>query len=129
MTDDRTLHHVVIDCRDPAALAAFYADLIGVPIVWQEEDWVVIATNDRSSGIAFQLAPDHQPPQWPDPDHQQQLHLDIMVDDIEVAEPQVLELGARRLSRGKRVYADPQGHTFCLIRRPEWAAPVGDKRG
>ncbi len=51
------LHHVVIDCPDPAALAAFYAELVGLPITWQEDDWVVIAESDKSSGIAFQLAP------------------------------------------------------------------------
>ncbi len=123
------LHHVVIDCPDPAALAAFYAELIGLPIAWKEDDWVVIAKNDRSSGIAFQLAPDHQPPQWPDPDHPQQFHLDIMVDDLDAAEPQVLRLGARRLSGGDRVYADPADHPFCLIRRPTWADPIGDTSG
>jgi len=120
------LHHVVIDCPDPARLAAFYAELLGLPIVWQEDDWVVIANDDQSSGIAFQLAPDHQPPQWPDHEHPQQFHLDVMVDDLEAAEPRVLQLGARRLVRGDRVFADPAGHPFCLIRRPAWAKPVGD---
>jgi hypothetical protein len=36
----------------------------------------------------------------------------------------VLELGARRLSAGDHVYADPAGHPFCLIPRPTWAPPV-----
>lgn len=119
------LHHVVIDCPSPAALANFYSELIGLPVVWQEDDWVVIANDDKSSGVAFQLAPDHRPPQWPDPDHPQQFHLDIMVDDLEAADLQVRELGARRLSQWGRVYADPAGHPFCLIRRPDWAEPVG----
>ncbi len=49
-----------------------------------------------------------------------------MVDDIDAAEPQILKLGAERLSRGDdcRVYADPAGHPFCLIVRPSWAAPI-----
>jgi catechol 2,3-dioxygenase-like lactoylglutathione lyase family enzyme len=126
------LHHVVIDCPDPAALAAFYAELIGLRIVWQADDWVVIAENDTSSGIAFQLAPDLQPPRWPDPDRPQQFHLDVMVDDVGAAEPLVLELGAQRLSGGEngfRVYADPAGHPFCLVPRPAWAAPIGDTPG
>jgi hypothetical protein len=25
---------------------------------------------------------------------------------------------------GDNVYADPAGHPFCLIRRPEWAPPI-----
>jgi hypothetical protein len=105
-------------------LAAFYSELVGLPVTYRSDDWVVIATNDTSSGIAFQLAPDHQPPEWPNPERPQQFHLDVMVDDVEVAEPQVLRLGARRISSESRVYADPAGHPFCLIPRPAWAAPI-----
>jgi catechol 2,3-dioxygenase-like lactoylglutathione lyase family enzyme len=118
------LHHVVIDCPDPAALAAFYAELLGLPVTYRSADWVVIAENDTTSGIAFQLAPDHQRPRWPDPAAPQQFHLDVMVDDLAEAEPRVLELGARRLAAGDHVYADPAGHPFCLIPRPKWAAPI-----
>jgi catechol 2,3-dioxygenase-like lactoylglutathione lyase family enzyme len=118
------LHHVVIDCPDPAALAAFYSELLGLPVTYRSADWVVIARNDTTSGIAFQLAPDHQPPRWPDPERPQQFHLDVMVDDVAAAEPRVIELGARLLSAGDHVYADPAGHPFCLIPRPEWASPI-----
>ena len=121
------LHHVVIDCPDPAGLAAFYSELLGLPITYRSDGWVVIAENDTTSGIAFQLAPDHRPPTWPDPDRPQQYHMDVMVDDVDAAEPLVLRLGARRLSAGTdpyRVYADPAGHPFCLIPRPTWAPPV-----
>jgi hypothetical protein len=72
--------------------------------------------------LAFQLAPDHQPPQWPDRERPQQCHLDVMVDDIDTAEPLVLALGAKRLS--EHVFEDPAGHPFCIIPRPSWAAPV-----
>ncbi|MGH3714835.1 MAG: VOC family protein [Micromonosporaceae bacterium] len=119
------LHHVVIDCADPAALAEFYSELLGLPVTYRSEDWVVIAENDTSSGIAFQLAPDHQPPRWPDPDQPQQYHMDVMVDDLAAARPQVLALGASLLSSDTDVYADPAGHPFCLIRRPKWAPPIG----
>lgn len=61
------LHHVIVDCPDPAALAAFYSELLGLPITWQEYDFVVVSRDDTSSGIAFQLAPSLQQPQWPDP--------------------------------------------------------------
>jgi catechol 2,3-dioxygenase-like lactoylglutathione lyase family enzyme len=126
------LHHVIVDCPDPAALAAFYAELLGLPITWQEDDFVVVAADDTSSGIAFQRAPDLQPPQWPDPSRPQQIHFDIMVDDVQAAEPRVLALGARRLASqdgGYRVYADPAGHPFCLIPRPAWAPPIGATPG
>jgi len=117
------LHHVVLDCREPAALAAFYSELLGQPVTYRSDDWVVVAANDASSGLAFQLAPDHQPPTWPDPAVPQQYHLDVMVEDVEAAGPRVLALGASELD-GEDVYADPAGHPFCLIKRPGWAPPI-----
>ncbi|GAA1653449.1 VOC family protein [Kribbella alba] len=113
---------MAIDCPDPAALARFYSELTGLAITYESEDWVVIAENDKSSGVAFQLAPDHQRPQWPDPARPQQFHFDVMVDDVGEAEPQVVALGARKLS--DHVFEDPAGHPFCLITRPGWAAPI-----
>jgi hypothetical protein len=67
----------------------------------------------------------------PDPSEPQQIHFDVMVDDLDTAGPRVLALGARRLaSAGDRaqVYADPAGHPFCLIPRPGWAAPIDGSR-
>jgi catechol 2,3-dioxygenase-like lactoylglutathione lyase family enzyme len=126
------LHHVIVDCPDPAALAACYSELLGLPITWQEADFVVISQDNTTSGIAFQLAPGHQPPQWPDPARPQQMHFDVMVDDVAAAELRVQALGARRLPGGESrspVYADPAGHPFCLIPRPGWAEPIGDAPG
>jgi catechol 2,3-dioxygenase-like lactoylglutathione lyase family enzyme len=117
-------HHIVIDCPDPRVLASFYAELIGLPITYESEDWVVIAENDHTSGFAFQQVADHRPPRWPDPDHPQQFHLDVMVDDLDAGGAAVVELGATRLSAGEHVYADPAGHPFCLIQRPSWAPPI-----
>jgi catechol 2,3-dioxygenase-like lactoylglutathione lyase family enzyme len=116
------LHHVVIDCPDPAGLASFYSELLGLPITYRSVDWVVIAPDETTSGIAFQLAHDYQPPRWPDPQHPQQFHLDVMVDDVDEAGLRVLALGAIRLNGD--VYADPTGHPFCLIPRPQWAPPI-----
>src|SRR3984885_652826 len=86
------LHHVVLDCPDPAALAAFYSRLLGQPITYQSDDWVVVAANDASSGLAFQLAPGHRRPSWPDNAVPQQLHLEIMVEDVAASAPLVLAL-------------------------------------
>jgi catechol 2,3-dioxygenase-like lactoylglutathione lyase family enzyme len=122
------LHHLVIDCPDPRGLAQFYARLLGQPVTFAEDDFVVVSRDDHTSGLAFQLAPDFVAPTWPDPGTPQQMHLDVMVDEVDAAEAAVLALGARRLSgpgAGSRVYADPAGHPFCLIPRPVWAEPVG----
>ncbi len=117
------LHHVVLDCREPAVAAAFYSRLLEQPIIYLTSDWVVVAPNDTSSGLAFQRASGHQTPTWPDPAVSQQVHLDIMVEDPAAAGPCVLAMGATKLN-GENVYADPAGHPFCLIPRPDWAPPL-----
>lgn len=111
------LECVVLDCPDPKALADFYAQLIGGKVTVEEEDWVTLSTA-HGAHLAFQLAPDHQPPAWPDPARPQQFHLDLRVRDLDEAQEQALGIGARLLddtsSRTFRVYADPAGHPFCL---------------
>jgi catechol 2,3-dioxygenase-like lactoylglutathione lyase family enzyme len=121
------LHHVILDCPDPAALAEFYSRLLGNPITYRDEDFAVVSTSDRASGLAFQRAPDHAAPTWPDPAVPQQIHLDVMVEDVAAASAEVLALGATALA-GPGVFADPAGHPFCLIPRPHWAPalPAGD---
>lgn len=118
------LHHVVLDCPEPATLATFYARVLGQPVTYRSDDFWVVAQDHTTSGLAFQRAAAHRRPTWPQPDVPQQLHLDVMVDDVEVAGAAVVELGAQRLAGGDGVYADPAGHPFCLVARPAWAAPV-----
>src|SRR4051794_28039218 len=111
------LHSVVLDAPDAHALATFYAELLGMEVKGSPgDDWVVVT--GAGHRLAFQQAPDLQPPDWPDPDRPQQFHLDVYVRDIDEAEPKALALGARRLpgeGGDFRVYADPVGHPFCLV--------------
>jgi catechol 2,3-dioxygenase-like lactoylglutathione lyase family enzyme len=117
-------HHLIVDCPDPAASARFWSAVLGDPITYADDDFVVVSADTTTSGLAFQRAPGHRPPSWPDPAVPQQMHLDVMVDDLAAAGAAVLGLGARRLP-GDHVFADPAGHPFCLIKRPGWADPVG----
>ncbi|CAL9479191.1 hypothetical protein SUDANB176_03012 [Streptomyces sp. enrichment culture] len=108
---------VVLDCPDPRALAGFYTALVGGTVV-EEKDWVDLKV-PGGPVLAFQAAPGHVPPRWPAPDHSQQFHLDLTVEDLDAAEKEVLALGAKPLdaedrARTWRVYADPAGHPFCL---------------
>ena len=112
------LHHLILDCPDPRTLAEFYSRLLDQPITYDDGDFVVVAAHDRTSGLAFQRAADHQPPTWPSPDVPQQMHLDVMVEDPATAGEEVLQLGAVRLEGD--VYADPAGHPFCLS---TWGVP------
>jgi catechol 2,3-dioxygenase-like lactoylglutathione lyase family enzyme len=117
------LHHIVLDCPDPALLAAFYSALLGQPVTHKSEDFCVVAEHERASGLGFQRAPDYRPPTWPNPESSQQIHLDVMVDDVATAAEAVMRLGARPLMT-PGIYADPAGHPFCLVPRPDWATSV-----
>ena len=112
------LHGVVIDCLDPQSLAAFYAELLGMILVQDEPDWVVMGEAPDRPGVAFQRVPELAPSTWPSGDRPQYRHFDVAVADLDEAEKQVLALGARQLGGGGagfRVYADPAGHPFCLV--------------
>jgi predicted enzyme related to lactoylglutathione lyase len=106
----------VIDCPDPSALAAFY----GTMLDWKVEsstDWADIRA-DYGMCISFQQVQDYAPPQWPGQEHPQQMHVDVVVDDLDAGEAAVLELGATKHPHQPgttfRVFLDPAGHPFCL---------------
>lgn len=106
---------VTLDAPDAAALARFYAGLMGMEVTYDGPEGSLIAGGGKS--VMFQQVSDYNPPRWPDPAHPQQGHLDIVVDDLDTGEVTALELGASRLDGGGetfRVFADPAGHPFCL---------------
>jgi hypothetical protein len=111
------LYEVVFDCPDPRALGAFYAELTGLEVKYDSDDWVTLGRGDDVR-VAFQQVAAYKPPQWPDPEHPQHAHLDVFVADLDEAEPKVLKLGATMLAAepDNRVYADPAGHPFCLCK-------------
>jgi catechol 2,3-dioxygenase-like lactoylglutathione lyase family enzyme len=120
------LQCVVLDCTDPRQLAEFYRSLLGGVVNQPDRRWALgegWATLHSPSGLvlAFQRVADYRPPQWPDPAMPQQFHLDFGVTDLDRAQEEVLAAGATLLdggsdSRSWRVYADPAGHPFCLVR-------------
>ncbi|MEV7022988.1 VOC family protein [Kitasatospora sp. NPDC093558] len=117
------LQCLVLDCPDPAALARFYAGLLGGEVDRPDPRWTLgdgWSTQHLEGGmvLCFQRVADHRPPRWPDPEHPQQAHLDVDVEDLDTAEREVLALGAVRLRDvgGWRIFADPAGHPVCLIR-------------
>jgi predicted enzyme related to lactoylglutathione lyase len=106
----------VIDCPDPGALARFYGTLLD----WKVDvsaDWADIRA-DSGQCISFQQVEGYRPPQWPSQETPQQMHIDVIVDDLDVAEAAVLELGATKHEHQPgttfRVFLDPAGHPFCL---------------
>ncbi|MGW0790452.1 VOC family protein [Streptomyces sp. NPDC002911] len=120
------LQCVVLDCPAPARLAGFYAAVLGGEADRPDTRWALDenwATVHTPSGpvLCFQRVEEFLPPRWPDPAHPQQFHLDFGVPDLDRAQEQVLALGATVLDGGTvarswRVFADPAGHPFCLVR-------------
>lgn len=112
-----TLMGVMIDCPDAKELGAFYSQLLGKPVTY-EGDGMAMIGNDGEQPVLFQQVTDYTPPRWPDPAYPQQLHLDVMVDDLDDAERAALAIGATRLEGGGttfRVFADPANKPFCLV--------------
>jgi hypothetical protein len=107
----------VMDCPDAGALARFYAEILG----WKVEardDWADIKPEDGGNCISFQQVENFRAPSWPGQDVPQQMHLDVMVRDLDEAEAEVLRLGATKPEHQPgttfRVLLDPAGHPFCL---------------
>jgi catechol 2,3-dioxygenase-like lactoylglutathione lyase family enzyme len=107
---------VVIDCPDAAALAAFYGSLLD----WKvdaRDGWADIRA-DYGQCFSFQQVADYSPPKWPAQQIPQQMHIDVIVDDLDAGEAAVLGLGATKHEYQPgttfRVFLDPAGHPFCL---------------
>lgn len=108
-----------IDCPDPAALADFYAALLGMRRLASAPDGSVVAITDGAQRLAFMRVPDYVAPTWPEPGQSQQMHLDVSVTDLDAAVPRAVALGAREATHQQdpsrwRVLIDPAGHPFCL---------------
>ena len=107
---------IVIDCPDPGVLATFY----GAMLDWKTDirpDWGEVRA-EYGQCITFQQVQDYTPPTWPAQQVPQQMHLDVIVDDLDAAEAAVLALGATKHEyqpgTSFRVFLDPAGHPFCL---------------
>jgi catechol 2,3-dioxygenase-like lactoylglutathione lyase family enzyme len=120
-----TLTAAVLGTPDPPGLARFYQRLLDWPLRDDTDEWATLRPADGSTGLSFQLEADHVPPVWPpEPGTQQmQLHLDILVDDLEGACAVAEDAGATPAGGHEdddeivRVYRDPAGHPFCLFVR------------
>lgn len=106
----------VLDCPDPASLGYFYGTMLGWTVD-ASQDWVDIRS-DIGQCLSFQLVEDYRRPTWPSQVAPQQMHLDVVVDDLDIGENAVLELGAVKSDHQPgttfRVFLDPAGHPFCL---------------
>jgi len=111
---------IVLDSPDARELGAFYQRLLGWDVGADEPEWVTLRAPDGSTGLSFQSEPAYVRPKWPsDSEHQQMMiHLDIEVDDLDIAGRHAIGAGAVlagfQPQEKVRVYLDPAGHPFCL---------------
>jgi catechol 2,3-dioxygenase-like lactoylglutathione lyase family enzyme len=111
----------VLGAPDPRALGAFYARLLDWTVVDNQPGWVMVRPPAGGTGLSFQHEADYVAPVWPPVPGEQQMmsHLDIAVDDLDVAVAWAVEAGATladyQPQEDVRVLLDPAGHPFCLF--------------
>ena len=113
---------LVVDCRDPEALASFWSAVLDYRVLSREDGAVEIGPEAGFGGpaptLVFGPVPDPTPGKL-------RLHIDVNPTDRDQdAElERLLGLGATRADVGQtgdeswHVLADPEGNHFCLLRR------------
>jgi len=114
-----------IEAPDPSALARFYFQLLGWPVVHEEPGTTILSPPNGPIYVVFQEASNYQRPVWPPGPGEQRpmMHFDFQVDDLESAIDEAIELGAtvaeHQPQQHVRVLFDPAGHPFCLCREQD----------
>ena len=107
-------YSVVVDSRDPAALARFWGEVLGYVIVHEAPDEVVIVSPSQTGpGLVFGTAPEVKV-------GKNRLHIDLNPSDQAAEVERIVGLGARRVDIGQGtqpwvVLADPEGNEFCVL--------------
>lgn len=117
------ISELVINCRDPSRLAAFWCEVLGYAELERDAGSIEIGPADTGFGglqptIVLSAHPEPTPGLL-------RLHFDVSPvgcdQDAELA--RLLAAGARPADVGQRgdegwhVLADPEGNEFCLLRR------------
>jgi len=112
---------LVVDCRDPESLAAFWAAVLDYRVLSSEEDEVEIGPEAGFGGpaptLVFGRVADPTPGKL-------RLHIDVSPTDRDQDDElqRLLDLGARPADVGQtgeeswHVLQDPEGNEFCLLR-------------
>ncbi len=118
--------YTALDCDNPIELADFYSKITGWPVEplgdFPPEDvtWLELLDDNGFTKMAFQLIDNYQKPTWPTGGLPQQAHMDFHARDLDIAEKQLLEIGAVKAEYQPkphrfRIYLDLAGHPFCIV--------------
>jgi len=112
---------IQIDSTDPERLAAFWTVVLGVGIegrLGSPPQFVNLHKQYPDAPfVSFQRVPEPKVVK-------NRVHMDIVVDDVEIATSRIVQLGGRRRRPDAdfdeygfcwRTMADPEGNEFCLI--------------
>jgi predicted enzyme related to lactoylglutathione lyase len=112
------LHHIVIDTYDLPALARFWTQALGWPVLSEREREIVIGPDVNAPvGICFMPVTDAKTVK-------NRVHVDLTTsaEDRDQEIERLIGLGARRVDVGQTgkeswtVLADPEGNEFCVVR-------------
>jgi catechol 2,3-dioxygenase-like lactoylglutathione lyase family enzyme len=116
------ISELVLDCRDPELLAAFWCEVLGWVVLDRADDGIEIGPESGFGGPqpTLVLSPTDEPKR-----DKLRLHLDVNPTDRDQPDEltRLLALGARPADVGQsgteswHVLADPEGNEFCLLRR------------
>jgi predicted enzyme related to lactoylglutathione lyase len=119
------LTQLVVECDDPERLARFWQDVLDLPEPEGSTDWMTLRW-EPIGRFSFHRVAGYRPPAWPGEHGEQQVHFDLLVDDLHDACRAVEGAGARPVTdvmdqgpKAWRIYVDPAGHPFCLVSVPE----------
>ena len=112
---------LVIDCTDPASVAAFWAATLGLELPEPDEDGIYELTPEVGPTLLFLPVPEPK-------SVKNRIHIDVSptggAGEQQAEVERLLTLGATRVDIGQGdptwvVLADPEGNEFCVLRPRE----------
>lgn len=104
----------MVDCGDVERVAAFWSSLLGLSVTKRWRQYVILESRGGAPALSFQQVPESKA-------SKNRVHVDISVDDLDVATDRAIRLGATVLGEitddgvTARVLADPEGNEFCFV--------------
>jgi len=117
------LKMLTLDSSDARRDATFWSTVLGWEVAHAQDEYAML-TGPGGVALGVGFVDDHEPPAWPNEHGTKQFHLDLAVDDLDVAAADCVAAGAtlpeEQPGETWRVLLDPSGHPFCLTQAANW---------
>jgi len=113
---------LVLDCAAPQRLARFWSEALDYRVVYADATLAVLVPREGiASPLLLQGVPEPKA-------GKNRMHLDIVVDDLEIEVHRLQALGAHRIDEGRQSFggtlwvrmSDPEHNEFCVSTGVEW---------